>query len=470
MSSDAGPSRVQLLAFWHDQHVVFDLPQKEAVTVGRAKDNDVCIEHPSVSRQHARFILGDPLVIEDLGGTNGTFVRGSDSRVSAEQTQRLRQLAGTRSEIAIGDTVVLGAVTVVIRRSPGEISSFPDVDADATAPPSQVVLLASSMRTIYRQARSAAASTLSVMILGETGVGKEVLARYVHARSPRAQAAFREINCATLSGTLLEDELFGHARGAFSGALQARAGVLEDAHGGTVFLDEVGEASLDVQAKLLRVIEEKVVKRLGENQPRSIDVRFVTATNRNLEDEVGAGRFRQDLYYRLNGIGLVIPPLRDRPEEIEPLTRTFLETVCRELNRPRLSISREALQALSRHRWPGNVRELRNAIERAVVLCQEGSILTEHLPPAVLEKASGLGQASPGASGAGASGSSMLEPERYEAERKALERRRIQEALEQCGGNQTKAAELLKMPRRTLVAKIRAHNLPRPRKGRDEES
>ena len=206
------------------------------------------------------------------------------------------------------------------------------------------------MRALYEQASRAARSTISVLLFGETGVGKEVLARAIHAHSPRSAGPFMGINCASLSESLLESELFGSEKGAFTGAVQARAGLFEAANGGTVFLDEVGELPLATQAKLLRVLEERVVTRLGSTRPRPIDVRFVAATNRNIETEDAQGGFRRDLYFRLNGIALTIPPLRERPGEVEVFARTFLAAACRELElRERLTLSPRVIELLRSH-------------------------------------------------------------------------------------------------------------------------
>ena len=225
-----------------------------------------------------------------------------------------------------------------------------------------------------------------MLIVGETGVGKEVLAEIIHGLSPRAGKPFVRINCATLSPTLFEAELFGHERGAFTDAREAKPGLLETAEGGTVMLDEIGELPLPLQAKLLRVIETREVMRVGAVKARTIDVRFLAATNRVLEDEVARGAFRQDLYYRLNGISLLIPPLRARVDEIEPLAQAFVENAAKMSDRPPLKLSPAAMKLLLSYAWPGNIRELRNTIERALLLSTGDSITPEDLP---LEKMRG---------------------------------------------------------------------------------
>jgi transcriptional regulator with GAF, ATPase, and Fis domain len=278
------------------------------------------------------------------------------------------------------------------------------------------------------------------------------------------------INCAALAESLLEGEIFGYERGAFTGAVQARAGLFEAADGGSVFLDEIGELNASTQAKLLRVLEERKVTRLGARQPRSIDVRFLAATNRDLEAEAQAGRFRSDLYFRVAGLCLTIPPLRTRREEIEPLARCFLDDAKKQLDRAtNLDFASETLEILRAHSWPGNVRELRNVVERAVILCTERTIVPDHLPPGMLQRSAPHAgsvaelRTSPPTGSPGTSGA-VLAPDDWNAEMKDLERKRLLQALEQCGGNQTRAAELLGISRRTLVSRLSEFGLTRSRR------
>jgi transcriptional regulator with PAS, ATPase and Fis domain len=280
-----------------------------------------------------------------------------------------------------------------------------------------------------------------VLLTGETGVGKEVFARRIHELSPR-NGPFVALNCGALSQQLLESELFGHEAGAFTGAKQTKPGLLETGEAGTVFLDEVGEMPLDAQVRLLRVLEERRVLRVGGLQPRPIDVRFVSATNRDLQREVAAGRFREDLYYRLNGITLAIPPLRERLGEISTLASTFIAEAAQRSGQEPPSLSSAALSRLEAHPWPGNIRELRNVVERAVVLCGEGLIEPEHLFPEDLV--------------GGLSGGDEPQDERG----------RIMSALQECAGNQTRAAKLLGISRKTLGVKMDKLGIARPQKGR----
>jgi two-component system response regulator AtoC len=299
-----------------------------------------------------------------------------------------------------------------------------------------------------------APGNINVLLLGETGVGKEVLSERLHRLSPRAKHPLVRLHCAALSETLLESELFGHERGAFTGAIKTKLGLLETADGGTVFLDEVGELPLSIQVKLLRVIEDRKVQRVGALTPVQIDVRFVAATNRNLEAEIARGAFRQDLYFRLNGISLVIPPLRERRAELESLARLFLTRACAEAGRPEVSLSPAALAYLLQHSWPGNIRELRNVCERALLLCPGDVILPEHFSMAAP-------QAAPAADAAPAAAAEVASPSSAHG---SHERERVIEALAQCAGNQSRAAKMLGISRKTLVARLDAFNLPRPRK------
>ena len=471
MSETAPGSTYQLVVFSGEDIRTFDLPAAGTVTIGRDERNTVCIDDPSVSRQHAVLRIGATLEIEDLGGPNGVFVREKASPGAGNGTLNIRRLFGRRSDLAIGNRILLGTASVVVRRAtPVEL---PDLALATTGiAGAGVVVRDPSMQALYAQAARAARAQISVLLLGETGVGKEVLARSIHAYSPRSKGPFMGINCAGLPESLLESELYGNEKGAFTGAVQARAGLFEAANGGTVFLDEVGELPLATQAKLLRVLEERAVTRLGTSRLRPIDVRFLAATNRDLETDSAAGRFRQDLYFRLAGISLMIPPLRERPAEVDTLVKTFITAACRQLDRALpLTVSSQAFALLRAYPWPGNVRELRNVIDRAVVLCAGDVILPEHLPPSVLKSSP-----SPSSSRAPVAGldppsqpvssdEATQESDRHlPGQIKTLERDRIAAALDRCAGNQSEAAKLLGISRGTLVARIQEFGLPRPRK------
>ncbi len=355
----------------------------------------------------------------------------------------------------------------------------------ADQPPLDATIDRGAMKRLEPIIERVAAGTINVLILGETGVGKEVLARTIHQRSPRAKQACVTLNCAAVSETLLESELFGHEKGAFTGAAQAKPGLLEAAHGGSVFLDEIGEMPMSLQAKLLRVLEQREVLRVGAVKPRQIDVRFISATNRDLEEEIRQGRFRRDLFFRLNGIALTLPPLRERTDEIEPLAKMFIEMVSQQMNQPAPRLAPQVLELLMRYAWPGNIRELRNMMERAVLLCAGDTIGLEHLPetkargPVIAIGAQpGFDPDSMTFPNMRASAPSIVDltssppavdssPSLSGVARSADdedERRRIIAALEQCAGNQTKAAQLLGISRRTLVTRLKEYSLPRPRK------
>ena len=328
-----------------------------------------------------------------------------------------------------------------------------------------VVVESAAMRALHELARRAAVGNSNVLIVGETGAGKEVLSEAVHRASPRASKPFLALNCAALTESLVESELFGFERGAFTGATQAKIGLLEAAAGGTLFLDEIGEIPLSTQAKLLRVLETRQVLRVGATQTRPIDVRFVAATNRDLEEEVAEKRFRQDLYFRLNVITLEIPPLRERPEEIVPLANLFLSRLAEGAGRRSPALSAEALGLMRAYAWPGNIRELRNAIERAFVLCAGPEITAEHLPTDKMRRrpAAPLPVTSPATAAAPGVPPPMSPPSGEARGLKELERQAIVDALERCHFNQTRAAELLGMPRRTFCKRLREYAIPRPR-------
>jgi DNA-binding NtrC family response regulator len=295
------------------------------------------------------------------------------------------------------------------------------------------------MLEVYKLVARVAPSIATVLVNGESGTGKELVARAIHTHSPRARAAFVPVNCTALTESLLESELFGHARGAFTGAVAAKRGLFEMASGGTLFLDEIGDMGPKMQAQLLRTLQDGEVRPVGGAESIRVDVRLVCATNKDLDEEVKAGRFREDLYFRINVVTVTLPPLRDRREDIPILVAHVLSKVARRENRPAAAMSTEALRLLSAYDWPGNVRELQNAVERAVALAKGNVILPSDLPPEV------VGIEAPRATGGSASG--IIEDRPTLAE---LERRYIALLLTECGGNKKKAAERLGIDRRTL--------------------
>jgi len=301
------------------------------------------------------------------------------------------------------------------------------------------IAMSAAMCKLRDIAERVAKTDTTVLLTGESGAGKEVLARFVHEQSPRAQRPFIAVNCGALPENLLESELFGHARGAFTGASQARVGLFEAAQGGTLFLDEVGDMTASTQVKVLRALQEREIRRVGENTSRPVDVRVLAATNRDLTAEMAAGRFRQDLYYRLRVVELVIPPLRERADDILTLARHFLEAAGLRLHRQMQGFEPAAAHQLLRYRWPGNVRELQNAIERAVVLAPGPKVALEDLPDEIRHPGPGPDLADPGPT---------LE---------AVEKAHILAVLQSVQWNRTAAAKKLGIAPATLFRKLRRY-------------
>lgn len=294
-------------------------------------------------------------------------------------------------------------------------------------------------------AAKVASTETTVLLTGESGTGKEVVARFLWRASPRAQGPFVALNCAALPEQLLESELFGFDKGAFTGATAARPGRIEQAAGGVLFLDEVGEMSLIVQAKLLRVLQEREFQRLGGTRTQKTDARVIAATNRDLSAALARGTFREDLYYRLHVFEIRLPPLRERPEDVPALLEAFVDEIGRQVGRPAAGVSREARDKLVAYLWPGNVRELRNAVERAVILAEGGLITSEHLPMAI------------GTPVARTSSTEILPPGGVDLE--AVEREYVKRALEQAGNNRSRAARLLKITRAQLYSRMEKYGL-----------
>jgi transcriptional regulator with GAF, ATPase, and Fis domain len=335
-------------------------------------------------------------------------------------------------------------------------------ELDARTGYRRVIGTSAPWKQVLTQATQVASTDTTVLLLGESGTGKEVAARFVHRASPRARGPFVALNCAALPEQLLEAELFGYERGAFTGAAQSKPGQLELASGGTLFLDEVGEMSPQVQAKFLRVLQEKEFQRLGGTRVLKSDARIVAATNRDLQQAIAQGRFREDLYYRLHVFAIQLPPLRERPDDILPLTEAFLIEYGRSLGHPPAGISKDARTRLMEYHWPGNVRELRNILERAAILCDGGLITSEHLaltappppqPPAVrqaaVEARPDEREAPPAPAGLPAAAGELH----------AMERTMIEEALRKARFNKSRAAAALGLTRAQLYVRMRRHGL-----------
>ncbi len=446
----------RLLAFWDGGSETRVLGPDGQIVIGRQADCDIRIDLPSVSRKHASIHGHSPVTVRDLGGMNGVRVRGEKIPV------------GTDVPVFEGDAVELGGAVLLLQgpRGPRTRDEAPRHRDEEP------------MQLSQRLLALVAPNEISVLLLGETGVGKTIAAKELHARSARARGPFLRINCAALPESLLEAELFGYERGAFTGATAAKPGLFETAEKGTVLLDELGEMPLLTQAKLLTVLETREVVRLGALKPRAIDVRFIAATNRDLLARAQEGAFRADLYYRVNGISIVIPPLRERQSEIEALAKRFLHDACVRALRPQVELSSEALGVLLRYPFPGNLRELRNTMDRAAVLSDGGPVYAEHL---LFEPARALVVNTPSNAFTPISLSTLEPPPPapsapvitppprenttgLRGQVDAFERDRIVAALAQCNGNQTRAAEVLGISRRTLVMRIEQYRLPRPRK------
>jgi DNA-binding NtrC family response regulator len=313
----------------------------------------------------------------------------------------------------------------------------------------------SSLRKVFASLQRAATTDTTVLIEGESGTGKELFARSLHALSPRADAPFVAINCAAIPETLLETELFGYEKGAFTGAVARKPGKFEIAHRGTLFLDEIGDLPLTLQAKILRALEEKRFERVGGTASVQVDVRLVAATNRGLRAAVAARRFREDLYFRLSVFPITVPPLRDRPGDIPLLARYFVDRFCRDLKKRPLVLSPEAVEQLKAYRWPGNVRELQNCIERAVILAEGDAILPRHLHLSFIEPPSPDPPAGPWEQ-LDLGGTLAEVTRRVIAD---VEKIKIERVLRDTDQNRGRAAELLGITYKTLISKLKEHRL-----------
>ena len=316
------------------------------------------------------------------------------------------------------------------------------------------------MQSLFRMIKKVAASNSTVLVTGESGTGKELVAKAIHAASDRRDMPFLSINCGAMPEQLLESELFGHQRGSFTGAVGDKKGLLEVADKGTFLLDEVGEAPMSVQVKMLRVLQEREFKRVGGVQDIKVDVRIIAATNKNLEDEIKAGRFREDFFYRLNIIPLHIPPLRERREDIPLIVIKFIEKYGLENGKKGMTLSSETMELLERHQWRGNVRELENVIERAVVLANGLKITPENLPDEIRGGDGGVAQDPWGASGAGVDLEGMLTE---------MEKKYLVMALQKADGLKREAAKLVNMSFRSFRYKVKKYGIEDQEKDDDEE-
>ena len=417
----------------------------DTVVIGRSSDCDLVVDHRALSRKHAVLRRTPRLTVQDLGSTNG--IRIASGVVHG----------GEPIPLASGESFHIGPFSFLV------------VDAQSNEPSSdrsgrdRLVVDDPTVHGVNTLVGEIARTGINVLIQGETGVGKEVLAATIHALSGRT-GPLSSVNCAALSESLLETELFGHEKGAFTGAVGLKQGLLEASTGGTMFLDEIGELPLSLQAKLLRAVESREIRRIGSTKSIPIDVRFVAATNRDLIAEVAEGRFRQDLYFRLDGVGLRIPPLRERRHAIGPLALQFVEEAAKRLGRPDVRATPELLVALGRHDWPGNVRELKAVIDRATLLARNNQLGARHLAFATPVEPEARASAPSPKPVAVATMIAPAEDIEFLTEDERADRARIIAVLDECAGNQTRAAKQLGIARTTLVNKLRLYRIPRPRR------
>jgi transcriptional regulator with PAS, ATPase and Fis domain len=395
------------------------------IRIGSSTESDLVLTDDTVSRRHCEIELSETgFRVRDAGSTNGVRINGARVYDAAFDTA---------CDLTLGETVIaIKPLSDTEDREQTSAQRFGDLRGGS-----------SKMRELFAELERFAPSNLSVLIEGETGTGKDVVAESIHRASPRAEGPYVVFDCSAVAPSLVESELFGHERGAFTGAVGARPGVFEEASGGTLFLDEIGELPKDLQPKLLRALEKREVRRLGGRNTISVDVRVVAATNRNLLAEIQRGNFRQDLYYRIAGAKVSVPPLRERLDDVPMLVEHFIS-----LERPGAGLSAippAVQEMLKGHRWPGNVRELRNAVQRLLV-APELPLTRDDLPPAQLPDSE-----------------RVLEPLRI-ARRdaaEAFERDYLREALTRSNGNVTRAAAIAEVSRQMIQKLMRKHGLER---------
>ncbi len=409
-------------------------------------------DRPGVGEQLAAAIDDGAVIARAAPDAWDVLVVGGDRERIAAQRRRLEAAvtgavavsAAAPDDGADGPTLTAAVADRIERAAP----PTPTPGPSPIGPMAEVVALVERI----------AVGDISVLIVGETGVGKEVVAEHLHRCSRRADRPLLRLHCAALPEPLLESELFGHEKGAFTGATTSKPGLLEHSDGGTVLLDEIGELSPAIQVKLLRVLEQRELLRVGGLRPRRVDVRFVAATHRDLEAAVAAGTFREDLYFRIAGVTVRVPPLRERPAELAGLIARFVDGAARALGRPTPRVADDAMAWLRAHRWPGNVRELRNVVERATLLC-DAVIEPRHLP--VDRPGQTIAPTTPPTTPPAPTGGGL---DHVRARHDELERQAIADALARTGGDQGQAAALLGVSRRTLTNKLNRHGFDRPRK------
>ena len=396
--------------------------QKAVVTIGTLPTNDLTVTDTTVSRSHAAVEeKSDGYVIRDLDSTNGTFLDGVRVREA---------FLAPGSVIRLGETeIVFSPLEERIEVPKSEASSFGELIGGS-----------SPMQEVYGILERVSGTDVTVLIEGETGTGKELAAKALHSHSKRAQGPFVVFDCGAVAPNLIESELFGHEKGAFTDAARLRQGVFELADNGTIFLDEIGELSLELQPKLLRALDQREAKRVGSDKPVSFNVRVIAATNRDLEQEVKAGRFREDLFYRLSVVRLAMPPLRKRKEDIETIASHLLAGISKEIGKKVTGLSSEAGNALAAYSWPGNVRELRNILGRAAALSSGDRIEARDLFLTQKKKTATMD---------GLSGKTLEE----------IEKAAIQATLKATNNNKTEAAKVLGIAYSTLYEKMKKYGM-----------
>jgi DNA-binding NtrC family response regulator len=437
------------------------------LSIGRSRTSGLCVPDAALSRHHCAVSNeADRVVLKDLESLNGTFVNGIPVRERLLRHGDQIKLGHSLFVFLTGDIPAESAPSALVAPDEATVASTVGLAAELLGaangagvagphssgprlPNLQHDMVGESerMRQVYEVIARVAATESTVLLHGESGTGKELAAQAIHRNSPRAEKPFVSINCAALTDTLLESDLFGHEKGAFTGAIAQKRGKLEVADGGTVFFDEIGDLAQGLQAKLLRALQQREVERVGGTRPIKVNIRVIAATNKNLEEAVRKGSFRDDLYYRLHVVTLTMPPLRDRKEDVPLLAAYFVAKYAERCNRRVFGLSAEARAQLLEHDWPGNVRELENTIERAIVLGNTDRILPEDLPEAVLEAE---------AAGGLTSG--------YHAALREAKRKIVLQAIEQAGGRYSDAARALGLHPNNL------HRLARTLSLRDESS
>ena len=422
--------------------------ERDVIHIGSNKTSDIVLTDPTVSRRHAEIRRGrDGVLLRDLGSMNGTFVGQVRAKEVYLGVDTLFRVGRTEMSFTTADEV--------IDVEPSQADHFENLVGNSVA-----------MREVFGLLERVAPTDLTVLISGETGTGKELASRAVHTRSKRSSGPFVVFDCGAAPENLIESELFGHTRGAFTGAIDSRPGVFEMAHGGTIFLDEIGELPVELQPKLLRVLEQREVRRVGATKTKPIDVRVVAATNRNLREEVDRGRFREDLYYRLAVVEMGMPPLRERTEDLPILAHLLLERSTH--NTSVKAIEQPVLDVFADYHWPGNVRELSNVIERALPFSDGTTISMSALPesmrassPQPLQAAKTPSAKTPSVQTPQGADATLPFKDAKDQLINAFERQYLVDLLEKNDGNVSKAARAADMDRKSITRLMKKHAITR---------